>query len=137
MTHNRDSIDDVWGPRTPYEGEGQWPARCDEQIDEEPERWVQSCCMLCSNGCGLDIGVRANRIVGVRGRTVDRVNLGRLGPKGLHGWRANHSPDRLTQPLIREGDSFRQAKWDEAHRPGSRPLPGHDRALHCRRGRLL
>lgn len=38
-----------------------------------------------SNGCGLDIGVKDGRVVGVRGRATDRVNKGRLGPKGLHG----------------------------------------------------
>ena len=64
-----------------------------------PDRWVQSCCVLCSAGCGLDIGVKDGRIVGVRGRAADRVNHGRLGPKGLHGWEANSSPDRLTRPL--------------------------------------
>ena len=103
MGMSRDSIADIWGPRTPYHGEGEWPVRVDERTTEEPERWVQSACVLCSNGCGLDIGVKDGRIVGVRGRAVDRVNRGRLGPKGLHGWEANHSPDRLTRPLIRAG----------------------------------
>lgn len=79
----RDSIADVWGPRTPHAG--QWPARVDECSVETPEQWVQSVCVLCSTGCGIDIGVRHGRIVGVRGREVDRVNHGRLGPKGLHG----------------------------------------------------
>src|SRR5213075_3285026 len=108
----RDSIADIWGERTPYDGD--WPARVDEQLEAEPDRWVQSCCVLCSNGCALDIGVKGGRIVGVRGRQADRVNRGRLGPKGLHGWQANHSPDRLTQPLIREGSELREATWDEA-----------------------
>ena len=39
----------------------------------------------CSNCCGLDIGVKNGKVVGVRGRAVDRVNKGRLGPKGLTG----------------------------------------------------
>jgi ferredoxin-nitrate reductase len=43
------------------------------------------------------------------------VNHGRLGPKGLHGWKANNSSDRLTTPLIKEKNgSFRTATWDEA-----------------------
>ncbi len=70
--------------------------------------------MLCSNGCGIDIGVKDNRIVGVRGRAADRINHGRLGPKGLHGWEANSSPDRLTVPLIKINGTFRPATWDEA-----------------------
>ena len=118
MAATRDSIHDIWGQQTPYVGEGQWPARVDERTTEQPERWVQSCCVLCTNGCGLDIGVKDGKIVGVRGRADDRVSRGRLGPKGLNAWEANDSPDRLKRPLIREGKkpggSFREASWDEA-----------------------
>ena len=57
----RDSIADVWGERTPHIG-GEWPARVDERRLEEPERWVQSACVLCSNGCAMDIGVRDGRL---------------------------------------------------------------------------
>lgn len=110
---SRDSIDNIWGDRTPYVGK--WPDRPDYQLADEPERWVQSACVLCSNGCGLDIGVKEGKIVGVRGRTDDRVNRGRLGPKGLHGWIANHSDNRLTQPLIRrDSGQLEPASWDEA-----------------------
>lgn len=93
MTHvsassTRDSISDIWGPRTPPVG-NEWPVRVDQHTTEAPDRWVQSACVLCSNGCGMDIGVKddtpGGRIVGVRGRAVDVVNHGRLGPKGLHG----------------------------------------------------
>ena len=117
MSTTRDSIADIWGPRTPHAGPD-WPIRKDENMEEAPDRWVQASCFLCSNGCGMDIGVKddrpGGRIVGVRGREVDVVNRGRLGPKGLHGWVANGSPDRLTQPLIRRGDRLDRASWDEA-----------------------
>ena len=49
------------------------------------DAWVQSACLLCSNGCGVDIAVKDGRMVGVRGRATDVVNHGRLGPKGLYG----------------------------------------------------
>jgi ferredoxin-nitrate reductase len=118
MSATRNAVEDIWGARTPYFGPGEWPLRVDENVSEQPERWVQSCCVLCTNGCGLDIGVRDGRIVGVRGRADDRTNRGRLGPKGLHGWMANGSADRLTRPLIRTGrkgaGKFREAAWDEA-----------------------
>src|SRR5947207_6215986 len=114
MRQTRDSVKDVWGARTPYRGEGKWPARVDENTQERPDDWVQSCCVLCSNGCALDVGVKGGRIVGVRGRAADRVNRGRLGPKGLHGWQANHSPDRLTRPLVRKDGQLRPGTWDAA-----------------------
>jgi anaerobic selenocysteine-containing dehydrogenase len=62
----------------------------------------------------LEIGVKDGRIVGVRGRADDQVNRGRLGPKGLHGWEANNSADRLTTPLIRKNGKLERASWDEA-----------------------
>ena len=84
----------------------------DQNVDGDPDRWVQASCFLCSNGCGIDIGVKddqpGGRIVGVRGREADTVNRGRLGPKGLYARVANASPDRLTHPLVRRGDRFEQ-----------------------------
>lgn len=112
MEQSRNSIVDIWGPRTPYVGT--WPERIDMQLAEQPDTWVQSACVLCSNGCGLEIGVKEGRIVGVRGRADDRVNHGRLGPKGLHGWVANNSADRLTKPLIRKEGVLVESSWDEA-----------------------
>jgi ferredoxin-nitrate reductase len=111
-------LSDIWGARTPYGPGEAWPARVDELlepgVDESGVEWVQSACVLCSNGCGLDIAVHDGRIVGVRGREQDRVNHGRLGPKGLHGWKANNAPDRLTTPLVRRGGQLEPAGWDEA-----------------------
>ncbi len=109
-----DRILDPWGSRTPYPRGGDWPTRVDEHTDGPVERWVQSACVLCSHGCALDIGVRKGKIVGVRGRGVDRVNHGRLGPKGLYGWQANNAEDRLLHPLVRRDGELREASWDEA-----------------------
>ena len=104
---------------TPY-GPGQpWPERVDTFLAEgiEPgsvDRWVQSAAVLHSNGDGLDIAVKDGRIVGVRGRAVDRVNHGRLDPKDMFGWQANASKDRLTTPMIRVGGRLRPCDWDTA-----------------------
>jgi ferredoxin-nitrate reductase len=112
----RDSIADPWGARTPHPGSPNvpWPSRVDARLTAEPERWVHSVCVLCSTGCGMDVGVANGRIVGVRGREADRVNHGRLGPKGLHGWEANASADRLTRPLVRRDGRLEETSWDEA-----------------------
>lgn len=113
-----DRVADIWGTRTPYPAGAAWPARADQYLEpgvpESGVSWHQSACVLCSNGCGMDIGVLDGRIVGVRGRAADRVNRGRLGPKGLFGWQANNSGSRLTEPLVRAGGRLRPASWDEA-----------------------
>jgi anaerobic selenocysteine-containing dehydrogenase len=112
-----DRIADPWGERTPFASGADWPVRIDQHLEvaeDEVDRWVQSACVLCSNDCGLDIAVKDGRIVGVRGRAEDRVNHGRLGPKGLYGWQANNSPDRLTQPLVRRDGELRPTDWETA-----------------------
>ncbi len=71
--------------------------------------------MLCSNGCATDIAVKDGQMVGVRGRAVDIVNHGCLGPKGLFGsWQGMANPDRLTRPLIRENGELVKTDWDSA-----------------------
>ncbi len=115
-----DRVADVWGPRTPHAKGTVWPARVDEHLAEgvteaDVDRWVQSACVLCSNGCGCEIAVKNGAMVGVRGRATDVVNHGRLGPKGLYGSTAwATSPDRLTRPLVREGGRLDATDWDTA-----------------------
>src|SRR3954463_15461001 len=115
----RDRIADIWGERTPHSADDAWPVRVDMSLEDgltetDVDSWVQSACVLCSNGCACDIAVKDDRIVGIRGRGIDRVNRGRLGPKGLFGWQANNSPDRRTTPLIREGKELVETDWDTA-----------------------
>ncbi|MEV0144788.1 MULTISPECIES: nitrate reductase [unclassified Nonomuraea] len=114
-----DRIAEPWGTRTPYGPGETWPVRVDSFLQEgiraeDVDRWVQSATILHSNGDGLDIAVKDGRVVGVRGRAADRVNHGRLGPKDLYGWQANHSPDRLTRPLVRENGRLVETNWDTA-----------------------
>jgi len=114
-----DRIAEPWGTRTPYGPGEPWPIRVDTYLadgltEDDVDRWVQSATVLHSNGDGLDIAVKDDEIVGVRGRAVDRVNHGRLGPKDLFGWQANNSPARLTRPLIRRDGELVETDWDTA-----------------------
>src|SRR4051794_39139630 len=114
-----DRIGDPWGTRTPYGPGEPWPVRVDSYLagdvgPDEVDRWAQSASILHSNGDAMDIAVKDGRMVGVRGRAVDRVNRGRLGPKDLYGWQANSSPDRLTRPLIRRQGELVETDWDTA-----------------------
>ena len=58
-----DRIADIWGSRTPFGRGEKWPVRVDQVLAEglseaDVDRWVQSACVLCSNGCGCDIAVK-------------------------------------------------------------------------------
>ena len=116
---SRDPIAEPWGTRTPYGQGEQWPVRVDQHLTEgvgpeDVDRWVRTATLLHSNGDALDIAVKDGRIVGVRGRADDRVNRGRLDPKDLYGWQADHSPDRLTRPLVRRDGKLVETDWDTA-----------------------
>lgn len=80
-----------------------------------PAREVKTVCPYCGVGCGIYLGVRADKAVGVRGDRESPVNRGRLCVKGRFGIVdfLNH-PDRLTAPLIKKDGQFVQATWDEA-----------------------
>jgi anaerobic selenocysteine-containing dehydrogenase len=113
-------VRDVWGARTPFARGEHWPERADQAFEAglteaDVDRWVRSACVLCSNGCGCDIAVKDGRMVGIRGRTDDHINHGRLGPKGLYAsWQGMRGRDRLEHPLIRRDGELVQATWDEA-----------------------
>jgi anaerobic selenocysteine-containing dehydrogenase len=115
-----DRIAEIWGSRTPYARGGLWPVRVDQALDggvqeADVDRWVQSACVLCSNGCACDIAVKDGAMVGIRGRAGDLVNHGRLGPKGLFAsWQGVSHKDRLTQPMIRENGQLVECSWDTA-----------------------
>jgi len=115
----KDRVADPWGERTPFGAGKTWPVRVDMQLEEgleegDVERWAQAASVLHSNGDAMDIAVKGDRIVGVRGRAVDRINHGRLDPKDLYGWQANNSADRLTTPLVRENGALVESDWDTA-----------------------
>jgi anaerobic selenocysteine-containing dehydrogenase len=115
-----DRISNIWGTRTPFAQGERWPVRVDQVLaeglgDDDVEQWVQSACVLCSNGCACDIAVKDGTMVGVRGRPMDIVNHGRMGPKGLFGsWQGVENKDRLTRPMVRENGRLVETDWDTA-----------------------
>ena len=75
---------------------------------------VTSTCTYCGTGCSIDIFVKDGKVVKVGGTETGVVNKGSLCIKGRFGNDFIHSPDRLTHPLIREGNDFKESTWDEA-----------------------
>ena len=85
-----DRIAKPWGTRTPYGAGDTWPTRIDRYLADgvsadQVDQWIQTASVLHSNGDAMDVAVSGDRIVGVRGRGIDRVNRGRLDTKDLFG----------------------------------------------------
>ena len=78
-------------------------------------RTVLRTCPLCEAVCGLQITLdESDRVVEVRGDREDPFSKGFICPKGASLGRVDEDPDLLTGPMIRTGDSWREATWDEA-----------------------
>lgn len=77
-------------------------------------RKIRTTCPYCGVGCQQWLHVKDDKIVKVTGVAGGAPNDGRLCVKGRFGYDFIYSEERLTTPLIREKDSFREASWDEA-----------------------
>jgi formate dehydrogenase alpha subunit len=74
---------------------------------------VPTVCIYCGTGCRLYLVVREGRVIKVLPRQ-EGPGEGKLCIKGWSAHEFIHHSDRLTAPLIREGEGFREATWDEA-----------------------
>ncbi|MGZ4864627.1 MAG: formate dehydrogenase subunit alpha [Halobacteriota archaeon] len=77
-------------------------------------KYIPTTCPYCGVGCGLNLVVTDDKLVGVEPWKRTPVNEGKLCPKGLSCWEFVHSEDRLTTPLIKKDGEFVKASWDEA-----------------------
>jgi len=76
-------------------------------------RVTKTVCTYCGVGCSFDIWTKDRHILKVE-PTHGPANGVSTCVKGKFGWDYVNSPKRLTKPLIREGDKFREASWEEA-----------------------
>ncbi len=76
-------------------------------------RRTKTVCTYCGVGCSFDVWTKDRRILKVEPLEGPTNGISTC-IKGKFGWDFVNSPDRLTKPLIREGDKFREASWDEA-----------------------
>ncbi len=75
---------------------------------------VRTTCSYCGVGCQMNLHVKDNKIIRVTGVEDAAPNYGSLCVKGRYGFDFVHSPDRLTQPLIKKDGEFVESSWDEA-----------------------
>ena len=77
-------------------------------------RQIRTTCPYCGVGCQQILHVKDGTIVKVTGAENAEPNQGRLCVKGRFGYDFIYSEERIKTPLIREGENFREASWDEA-----------------------
>lgn len=75
---------------------------------------TKTVCTFCGVGCSFDVWTKDRKILKVEPQVEAPANGISTCVKGKFGWDFVNSEERLTKPLIREGESFREASWDEA-----------------------
>ncbi len=79
------------------------------------DEWIKGACRFCGTGCGIFLGVRNGKLVGIRGNPKAPTNYGFLCVKGFKGFLSMYHPDRLKVPMVRQPDGrFQRASWDDA-----------------------
>jgi formate dehydrogenase major subunit len=79
-----------------------------------PTAWTRTTCPYCGVGCELQVGTRDDHIVTVVPAHDAPVNKGHLCVKGRYAHGFVDAADRQTEPMIRDGDTWRVVTWDEA-----------------------
>ncbi len=75
---------------------------------------VTTTCGYCGVGCRLEANTENGVIASISPAMDGPANKGHTCLKGRFAHQFTRSDERLTTPLIREGDGFREATWDEA-----------------------
>ena len=79
---------------------------------------ISSVCEVCFWKCGIRAHKKDGRVRAITGNPDHPLSRGKLCPRGTGALGMLYDPDRLSVPLIREGergeDRFREATWEEA-----------------------
>lgn len=88
-------------------------SEAESAMRESRIRRTKTVCTYCGVGCSFDVWTKDRTILKVE-PVQGPTNGISTCIKGKFAWDFVNSPDRLTSPLVREGDTFRAATWDEA-----------------------
>jgi len=75
---------------------------------------VETTCIYCGAGCGLQVQVLDGQIIGVLPAPSHPVSKGRLCIKGWNAADFVNHPDRLRTPLLRANGGWQVVSWEQA-----------------------
>jgi NADH-quinone oxidoreductase subunit G len=73
-----------------------------------------SVCTLCPAQCNVTVTVRDEKALRVLARENPGVDDGWLCDKGRFAYQSVHSPERITEPMMRDGGQLRPVSWERA-----------------------
>lgn len=76
--------------------------------------YFNSTCAQCDAGCGIMGRVREGRILKLEGNPKSPINNGKMCGLGQAGVQAHYNPDRVREPLLRNGSNGEAITWEKA-----------------------
>ena len=80
-------------------------------------------CPLCEATCGLEITLRGDDVIRIRGDREDVFSHGFICPKGSTLKQLHTDPDRLRRPLVKRDGAFVEVSWPDAFAEIARRVP--------------
>lgn len=84
------------------------------KMRETRTKKTKTVCTFCGVGCSFEVWTKDRKILKIQPMSDAPVNAISTCVKGKFGWDFVNSEKRITTPLIRKGDSFVEASWEEA-----------------------
>jgi len=86
------------------------------------EKWIKSHCQQCFNACPIEVLVRDQRAVRIKGDPDDPYTMGHLCARGLSGIAKLYDPERLKKPMKRTNPvkelgvdpGWEEISWEQA-----------------------
>ena len=108
------------------------PVDLPEDLVSGIDNWYATICRQDPEGCGIIVRVVEGRAKKVEGNPDYPINQGKHNARSEAGLQALYHPDRISEPLLREGSGFTPISWNDArtrvvNRLGS--LPDKSRLL--------
>jgi formate dehydrogenase major subunit len=88
-------------------------SQTESKMREERIKKTKTVCTYCGVGCSYDVWTKDRKILKIEPLHGDTNQISTC-VKGKFGWDFVNHKDRLQKPLIREGNGFREASWEEA-----------------------
>jgi formate dehydrogenase major subunit len=83
------------------------------EMRHERVKRTKTVCTYCGVGCSFDVWTRDRHILKIEPMHGAANGISTC-VKGKFAWDFINSPDRLTQPLLRQGDTFIEVTWEKA-----------------------
>ncbi len=83
------------------------------EMRHERVKRTKTVCTYCGVGCSFDVWTRDRHILKIEPMHGPANGISTC-VKGKFAWDFINSPDRLTQPLLRQGDTFVEVTWEKA-----------------------